>query len=384
MTKRQNRAKDYQPESMALVARGAKTLARDPMVQQYLMGAVENLGKQFISKLNKPNTKQLMVYNGSNKSTNKGNRSSAPVAYNTRAQNRRARIKGMAGGITIKHREYLGDLMGGDFVVQSYQIQPGLPQSFPWLSGIANNFEKYKIRNLQVHYINVSATSERGRVTMAFDADALDADPVDKVELFSYNGAVEGSVWSPLTLTVPCKPETLFTRQGEVTGTDLKTYDCGRLVLAASNSTADVVVGEIFLSYDIELTIPQPVVCPSAAIDSTSGVSASDMFGTSRTIVGNFPVIVDTNTTTFTAPGNYYLTLTCIGTTPGSITIADGNTQTAVALFTGANSSNNTKSCNVYAIRVGSAGEYITWAISGTVTSTYLFFSMANSTITTP
>jgi hypothetical protein len=373
---------------MAMVV--AEKLSTDPYFQQLAYQAALEAGQWGYSKISQSRKKRSQQKNKAELqkikqmfAKSKPNR--APVAINTRTRTRRANIKGTKGGITIKHREYIGEITGSTtFNVESFQIQPGLSQTFPWLSGIANNFEKYKIKNVKFEYINISATSEKGRVTLAFDEDPLDEDPVDKVELFAYNGAVEGSVWSPLTLNVPCKNKEHFTRNGTVVGTDLKTYDCGKIVAAISNTADTSVVGELFISYEVELTVPQPVSCPSTKIDCTTTVSKTNLFGDdTREVEGNFPVSLNANTMTFLAPGNYFLALSVIGSSPGNITIGDGDTITAQALFTGANSSGNGKSCNLYGIRVSTAGQYITWAVDGTtVTSCLVNLYMANPLIT--
>jgi hypothetical protein len=304
----------------------------------------------------------------------------APVAINRRTRNRRPRITGVSGGITIKHREYIGELNGSTtFTAQSYQLQPGLSQSFPWLSGIANNFEKYKMHSIKLCYVNVSATSERGRVTMAFDRDPLDSDPTSKIDLFSYNGAVEGAVWSPLELTVPVDKDALFTRRGLISGTDLKTYDMGKLVVASSNNADTSIVGELFLEYNIELMIPQPASCPSAAYHATSGVSKTAIFGTTLTQAGTFPATVTSSSITFHSTGYYAMSIQATGTAPGDLDPA-GSTITIGPATETKNGDGSTHTTHMLNIHVTEPNQVLTAVYTGTsVSETKWIISMIDS-----
>jgi len=305
----------------AMVAYGAQQTWRDPRIQQYLMNAAQNWGNQaynsavnYMTGPRKPKPSKISLP-----------ASYAPVAINTRARNRTARVQGVSGGIVIKHREYISDVSGNTtFGATSCQVQPGMAATFPWLSSIAGNFEKYRIRKLSLQYVNVAATSERGRVTLAFDRDPLDADPVTKVDLFSYSGAVEGSVWSPLSLNIPVGSTSLFTRSGTVTGTDLKTYDLGKLVVGVSNTADTATIGELFLSYEIELTIPQPAVCPSVYAVAGGTISKTAIFGDVPVLLGSFPCTILDSTVTFLTPGTFFISIRVTGTAPGSPTVNTG------------------------------------------------------------
>lgn len=51
-------------------------------------------------------------------------------------------------GVRVVHREYLGDIrassVAGEFKVQSYSLNPGLFQTFPWLSSFAQQFDQWQ------------------------------------------------------------------------------------------------------------------------------------------------------------------------------------------------------------------------------------------------
>nr|WRQ65437.1 structural protein [Tolivirales sp.] len=301
---------------------------------------------------------------------------SAPVAIGKQIVMRgpQYRAGNVNGVIVVSHREYLGELTGSSsFGAVSYPINPGLGESFPWLGGIANSYEKYKIRSMTYEYVNIAATSERGRVTLAVDYDVLDMVPTNKVDLFQISGAAEGPIWEPLKLTV--KPsQLLFTRNGNITGADLKTYDAGRFIAACSNAADTTVKGELFVSYDIELHIPQSAKCPG---DYATG---SGMFNTSApfqyvTLTGGLSglSIVNGSDFVFQRPGVYLLShyiLGVAGGTAGSPTITANG---------GSVSSAGTGS--------GSASSFTTIAtitsVGGYVRITYPSAVSMNSTVTT-
>jgi len=60
-------------------------------------------------------------------------------------------------------------------VEHSVAVNPGLPASFPWLSGHAQLYEKFKVHRLIFRYKNLKGTSSAGNILMSFDYDTLDS-----------------------------------------------------------------------------------------------------------------------------------------------------------------------------------------------------------------
>ena len=60
--------------------------------------------------------------------------------------------------IVVRHREFLAEIKGTTTftVAGSYPINPGMAQTFPWLSDIAKNFQQYRIRGMVFHYVPTS------------------------------------------------------------------------------------------------------------------------------------------------------------------------------------------------------------------------------------
>lgn len=84
--------------------------------------------------------------------------------------------------MTIKHKELIGYLSGGEFSQFTTKIQPGLETSFPWLSGIASNFEYYHINNMTFEFVSNLPTTSKGLVFMAMDYNAADIPIVEDTQ----------------------------------------------------------------------------------------------------------------------------------------------------------------------------------------------------------
>lgn len=245
----------------------------------------------------------------------------SPVSYGYRVRSGRPKFKAMSGGVRIKHREYISDVWGHvssnalPFAVTSIQCNPGVSDGFPWLASIANNFEKYRFISLAYQYVNVTGTDQPGRVTLAYEKDPLDPLPSTKGEMFSYVDSVDGAIWDKLKLPVGSSSQ-LFTRNSLIEGSDLKTYDAGKLILSIGNTTASQVVGELFVEYEVELHTPQPSECQSThysvgAADTTFGTTTPFGQGGTPEIAGfgNW-YMSGGDKIVFTTPGHYLIVAT--------------------------------------------------------------------------
>lgn len=106
----------------------------------------------------------------------------------------------------ISHREfvdyiYFNPNTGPAFIPIQYPMNPGIDQTFSWLSNIAVNWERYKFHKLVFHFLTRSATSSPGSVLIAPDYDPADAAPVDELTMMSYENSREDAVWRDQTLS---------------------------------------------------------------------------------------------------------------------------------------------------------------------------------------
>lgn len=188
--------------------------------------------------------------------------------------------------VRVRHREYVQDLVfnlpvGGDgFKATSFPINPGMGTAgaglFPWLRSLANNFEQYRILGLCFEFKSTygmqvvsgtTSTASMGIVglTTVYDPNLADTTFGTKAYAENFVGTQSAIPSKSMIHYVECAPnmnsqDVRWIRTGALgTGLDLKEYDLGKLFIWAAGFQSrgiDVNVGELWVSYDIELMKP--------------------------------------------------------------------------------------------------------------------------------
>jgi len=205
----------------------------------------------------------------------------APVAKNVRTKKPGPKIIPVGSDIIVTNKEYIGDVTSANasFLINSFNVNPGLSGTFPWLSAIANRFESYIFSDLRFIYEPICPTSVPGSVMMAIDYDALDSPPANKVSLMSFKGASRTSPWDRTDFnarTIDLRKFGIqrYVRSAAVVG-DLKTYDVGNLVVATQNTPATATtLGELYVQYTVRLYTPQ-ITTGSSSYNSSATEAAS-------------------------------------------------------------------------------------------------------------
>ncbi|AAN51928.1 coat protein [Subterranean clover mottle virus] len=157
-----------------------------------------------------------------------------------------------------------------------------IPSAFPWLSGVAVNWSKWRWVSLRFTYMPAAATTTQGTVALGYLYDALDAVPAALQQMSSLAGFSTGAVWSgsegsvllraankngnvpgavssQLNIADPSKYyryENLTNFAAIAEGTK-NLYAPARLAVAAANGAADVGgVGTVYATYVVELIDP--------------------------------------------------------------------------------------------------------------------------------
>jgi hypothetical protein len=324
----------------------------------------------------------------------------APRARNFAISNVAPRFRSAVGKYSIENREYVRDVEGStSFALSSLTLQPGTGEAFPWLSRIANSHQKYRFTRLKFTFIPVVGTDAVGRIVMAYAVDPLDTTPGNKFELYQYPTSVEGSVWSALDLVVDCNKGPLFVRAGTVVGSDLKTYDFGKLFIATS-ATSSAIQGSIFVDYAVELITPKPAACPASWCILSNVVTATGDIGpfqdssftgassTSYAEVHGGPWYVaaaDTLATcagsvVFLKPGTYFIRVVYSGTSDVGTLASSGSSTVEIV----SSSTLATSATAVYhaTLAVSTAGEHFSWTSSSAtdVAGAAVFLSEGTST----
>jgi len=143
-------------------------------------------------------------------------------------------------------------------------INPGDGRTFPWLTGIAARFEKYRFRKLKFHYLPTCSTLESGGVALCPIYDPADPVPTDRITLLNAEGVVRGAVHNELVLTIPQSrmrhSDTLFVREtheGLADANELRLSDLGFVAISLSDTQNQVNFGDVFIEYEVELSSPR-------------------------------------------------------------------------------------------------------------------------------
>lgn len=199
--------------------------------------------------------------------------------------------------IVVRHKEFLGEIRGKQSftVVRSLPVNPGMPETFPWLSTIAGKFQEYRIRGLVYHYVPTSGTAisssnaALGSVMIQTNYRAGDSEPASKQELLNEYWATESVPCAAFCHPIECDPKENpynlhYVRGGGLpSGADRLLYDMGTTYVAVSGMQADdQVVGDLWITYEIELK--KPVVVSDLA--QTSQAFAAQISDDSGSITG--------------------------------------------------------------------------------------------------
>lgn len=178
------------------------------------------------------------------------------------------------GAVTICRREYVTDLYasGQAFSVQSFSINPGLEETFPWLSQVAANYEEYDLEQCVYTYrstitdIGSSTTGQCGTIIMATNYNAGAAPFDDKISMQAYDGAMSAKTTSDMLHGIECDDskrsgsDSHYVRTGPVPfGQDIKSYDHATFQIAQANLPYAVgtALGELWVSYTVTLRKPK-------------------------------------------------------------------------------------------------------------------------------
>lgn len=175
------------------------------------------------------------------------------------------------GGVRICYREYIGDVTTTNRTfdnIMQWRLNPGLATEFPWLSGIAGQFQEYKWNNLAFSYISRSATAVNstdlalGSLMMATDYNTYNPLFPGKLACLQMAGCVSSGPQSNFVHVVNVKPSTTVVDRFYVRGTtvpegDLRLYDLGTTQLCCQGFQAATTVGEIWVNYDVTFYKPK-------------------------------------------------------------------------------------------------------------------------------
>ena len=178
--------------------------------------------------------------------------------------------------VRISFREYVQDITTGDipggstvtaFKLQKFNLNPGLANTFPWFSTIANNFLKYHVGRIKFHFVSTSATAlastntALGIVAMRYQGDPTVAVDSGIIQMQNSNGCKRASPMHSFGFDCPIVPSHLSTLTirsgGQPPNTDLRMYDCGYFELATVGMQAAATnIGQLWVEFTFNLFEP--------------------------------------------------------------------------------------------------------------------------------
>lgn len=175
-----------------------------------------------------------------------------------------------AQGMRVRHREFIRDFYGtAGFEGFTLALNPGLSATFPWLSQIARNFELYQFHGLIFEFKTTSATAVSstntalGTVVMATQYNSQKDDFASKMEMEAYEFCTSTVPCHSMIHPVECKPiynslARYYVRTSPVQELfNILQYDLGKMQIASQGMQAQSTIGELWVSYDVELLKPR-------------------------------------------------------------------------------------------------------------------------------
>lgn len=224
----------------------------------------------------------------------------------------------------VRHREYISDVIShatpNTFKLENYYINPAQAATFPWLAGVAANFEHYQIRGMLFEFRTMSAdalnstNTALGQVVMATNYNSSLNNFVNKYEMENYEYGQSVKPSESCTHPIECaRAESvlgdLYVRPGALpAGDDQRLYDFGNFQIASNGiQGASVNLGELWVTYEIALYKPKLVSATGATIPvfqvwSNTGIGTSSTFGSVRTLAAGNTLDVTLSGVTATLP----------------------------------------------------------------------------------
>jgi hypothetical protein len=185
-----------------------------------------------------------------------------PIALGTTIRNKMQRTS-----ITVRHMEFVKIIKRTEPIDEKgsrevFPVNPGVPETFPWLSGIANNFESYLFDELEFHYVPSCGTTTWGSIVIAPDYDAADDNiGATRQELCTFDDSVRSSLWQCAVMKCARgnlrKMKTYFIRAKD-NSQDVKTYDVANVIIdMRTGASFGSEMGELWVRYKVRLFTPQ-------------------------------------------------------------------------------------------------------------------------------
>lgn len=244
----------------------------------------------------------------------------------------------------VRHREYIGPIMGSldEFqVVKLLDLNPGLVDTFPWLSPVANCYTRWRARGIIIEYVPLASdyttAGSLGFVAIGTQYNPLDPIFTDKRSMLNHEFSCESKPSKTLVHPIECAKNQMaideyFIRSGPMPpNSDQRFYDLGKVTVAVGGNPVDTQIGELWMSYEMEFYQPKMALenGDPCFLMSFTGTNSATYGATpaERSCTGNMKGI-KVEPTTITFPPNisygfFMMMYTRTGTVANPVIIAD-------------------------------------------------------------
>jgi len=168
--------------------------------------------------------------------------------------------------------DFLGNLVSsstaGNFTIQTFELNPGIYESFPWLYPIANQYVNYSVVSCEIIFTptvgtavyNASSNPAMGYIGMRYQNDPTVPKDTTLFQVQNNQQFATGEIFKPMKFGVDGIKKALAVRTNiQPSGTDLRNYDFGYVeVFSTGLPAASLVLGTLHMYYTINFSNPIP------------------------------------------------------------------------------------------------------------------------------
>lgn len=244
-------------------------------------------------------------------------------------------------GVTIRHREYIGDLITsatpGAFQISTFSVNPGDPVTFPWLAQIANHFQEWRPDGIVFEFktmasdMTVGTNLALGQVIMGsqYNVDQPVFTTKYEMENTEYSSSCKPSV--SMMHGLECERHSGIQDQMYVApngvipagGTKAFYKMCNTSIATNGFQGSSVNIGEVWVSYEVTLFKPimetsfgveELLYGRSTRVSGVTGNNASLLAGTATVFGDPAPEFAAGTKFTYHSGGTNggTLTITCV------------------------------------------------------------------------
>lgn len=164
----------------------------------------------------------------------------------------------------MTHRELINEVKGSvAFSTYSYDLNPGLARTFPWLATQAAGYQLYQFRKLTFVLAPKCATSVTGTAILQPEYNPTDRVPKSETEMSNTSGAVSDIPWKEIQCQVDCKMAHCTNPWKQIRAipvASMQAYDIGKLNVGTVGQAGATVVSGLWVEYQVILRCPQTTV----------------------------------------------------------------------------------------------------------------------------